>query len=367
MYCHRIVPVWNPGYLRVYSRALRICRQGRFTPREAFRLGLFHPDFDCRLLDNIISRKYMTKIQKQLNPESFIEMAANKGLFHYQCLDRAIPVPRLYMVCPGVPNHWQCRMAGLLTTREQKMELLEKRLPHTFVTKTLHGAYGKGFYVFRRRKDSFVDHLGNHYNSQELITFTESTYPAGFIIQQKMENHPLIVELTDCEALQTVRMITFVDDKGTVRLIHSHFKPITKPGIVIDTYLEGLTGNVEVSVDIDTGILGHGNQIVSTGRGIITVENHPITGKSFAGFELSLWREACELVKTAAPQFLPLRALGWDVALAPDQPYIIEANAYWDPPNQHLRMNEILNLMRDDEKPTDKLNEPQQRAIFTNI
>ncbi|MGA2678693.1 MAG: sugar-transfer associated ATP-grasp domain-containing protein [Sedimentisphaerales bacterium] len=308
----------------------------------------------------------MTKIQKQLNPESFIEMAANKGLFQYQCLDRAIPVPRLYMVCPGVLNNWHCRMAGLLTTPEQKTELLEKRLPHTFVTKPLHGAYGKGFYVFRRKKDDFVDHLGNHYNSQEMLTFTESAYPRGFIIQQKMENHNAIVALTDCEALQTVRMITFVDSKGRARLIHTHFKPITKPGIVIDTYLEGLTGNVEVPVDIDSGILRQGNQIVSTGRGIITVECHPITGKSFAGFELPFWRDACELVKTAAPQFLPLRTIGWDVALAPDQPYIIEANVQWDPPNQHLRMNEILNLMRDDDKPTDRLNESKQRAISTN-
>ena len=82
----------------------------------------------------------MTKIQKQLNPESFIEMAANKGLFHYRCIDCDIPVPRLYMVCPGVLNNWHCRMAGLLITREQKTELLEKRLPHTFVTKPLHGA-----------------------------------------------------------------------------------------------------------------------------------------------------------------------------------------------------------------------------------
>lgn len=335
-------------------------------PCEAFRLGLFHPDFDCRCLDNIISRKFTTKIQKQLNPENFVEMAANKGLFHYRCIDCDIPVPRLYMVCPGVLNNWHCRMAGLLTTREQKTELLEKRLPHIFVTKPLHGAYGKGFYVFRRKKDDFVDHLGNHYNSQEMLTFTESVYPRGFIIQQKMRNHTAIVALTDCEALQTVRMITFVDSKGRVRLVHTHFKPITKPGIVIDTYLEGLTGNVEVPVDIDSGILRQGNQIVSTGRGIITVERHPITGKSFAGFELPFWRDACELVKTAATQFLPLRTIGWDVALAPDQPYIIEANAYWDPPNQHLRMNEILDLMRDDEETADRLNESQRPAISTN-
>jgi hypothetical protein len=366
LFCRRIAPVWHPGYLRIFSRAMRVCRQGRFLPREAFRLGLFYPDFDHGHLDKIISRKCLTKIQKQLNPENFVEMAANKGLFQSRCLELLIAVPRLYMVCPGVPNSWQCSVAGLLTTPGEKTELLEKHLPHTFVTKPIHGAYGRDFYVFRRRNDSFVDHLGTHRDSQEFLAFTESTYPAGFIIQQKMENHPAIVELTGCEALQTVRMITFIDSKGCVRLVHAHFKPITKPGVVIDTYLEGLTGNVEVPVNIDTGVLGRGNQIVSTGKGIITVEKHQLTGKPFAGFELPFWRQACELVKTAVPHFMPLRSLGWDVALAPDKPYIIEANVQWDPPNQHLRMNQILNIMRDDETQMDKLNEKQQRPVSTN-
>jgi hypothetical protein len=357
--CHRIVPVWNPGYLRNLSRALRLCSQGRFLPDEAFRLGLFSPDFDSARLDKIISRKLMTKIQKQLNPENAIEIAANKGLCQSRCLDLAIPVPHLYIVCAGAPYNWHSRTAGLLTIPGQKIELLEKHLPNTFVTKPLHGAYGRDFYVFRRQQNSFIDHLGRRRDSRGFIAFTELSYPAGFIIQQKMENHPAIVALTGCDALQTVRMITFIDNKGRVRMVHSHFKPITIPGVVIDTYLDGLTGNVEVPVNMDTGVLAHGNQIVSTGRGIVTVERHPITGRSFAGFELPYWRKACELVKNAAPRFAPLRSLGWDVALAPDQPYIIEANVQWDPPNQHLRMNQILKQMHDDETQTDKLNGSQ--------
>lgn len=43
----------------------------------------------------------------------------------------------------------------------------------------------------------------------------------------------------------------------------------------------------------------------------------------------ALWEEAFALVRGAAPHFLPLRTLGWDIAITPDGPMIIEANAHW--------------------------------------
>jgi len=358
--------MWRPAYLRVFARASRVCRQGRFTPREGFRLGLFHPDFDCRLLDKLISRKFMTKIQKQLNQESSAELTKNKGLFYYRCLERGIPVPRPYIVCQGQAGQWDKQQDGLLCNRKDKTEYLERYLPDKFVVKPLYGSYGKGVRVYSKSENVFIDNLGKAYSSTELLKFIESDYPNGFVMQQKMENHPAILEFSGCEGLQTVRMITFVTIKGDVRLIHANFKPITRRNVVIDNLIENMTGNVEVPVEIEWGILGRGNQIISTGEGIAPLTNHPITGRVFAGFKLPFWHDACALVKTAATQFLPLRTIGWDVALGPDRPYIIEGNVWWDPPNQHLRMDEILDLMRDDEKPKDRLNEPQQRAISTN-
>jgi hypothetical protein len=346
-FCHKVAPVWHHRYLKVFLRASRICRQGRFEPYEAYRLGLFRPDFDKSRLDDFISRKTLTKIQERFNPPGLAELARNKGLFHYHCLKCGIPVPRLFLVCQHPLQQWRCHSTGTLSGFEEKKVFLCTGLPQTFVIKPIYGSYGKGVVIFCRQDSRFVDHLGKYYSPAELLTFIESKYPDGFIIQQKVENHPNIVALTGCEALQTARIISFVAGDGTVRLIHSHFKPITRPGIVIDTYIEGLTGNVEVPVNIDSGILGQGNQIGSSGPGIIKVAKHPITGQSFAGFELPFWRDACETVKYAAVSFLPLRTIGWDVALGCDKTYIIEANVWWDPPNQHGRMNEILKQMQD--------------------
>ncbi|MBN9282025.1 MAG: hypothetical protein J0H37_07220, partial [Hyphomicrobium denitrificans] len=51
------------------------------------------------------------------------------------------------------------------------------------------------------------------------------------------------------------------------------------------------------------------------------------------GFRLPDWTLVTELALRAARTFLPLRTIGWDIALTPDGPVIVEGNRWWDPPN----------------------------------
>jgi hypothetical protein len=284
----------------------------------------------------------LTKIQKKLNPREWADLAKNKGLFYRFCLKSSLRVPELYLLCHNKTVWVDCINNRPLARNQQKKEFLSQKLPSQFVLKPVRSAYGKGVAVFSKTDDGFTDTNGSLFSPQQLVTYLESDYPYAFLVQEKIENHPDIVALTGSKALQTVRIISFLDAKQQTRILHAHFKPITKPNVIIDTHIEGLTGNVEVPVDISRGILGPGNQIVATGEGIITINKHPLTGRTFEGFCLPDWQDACRMVMAAAPKFLPIRTFGWDIALTPEGPYIIEANVWWDPPNQHLTMNTIL-------------------------
>ncbi len=343
----RICPFLSPNYIKAVVRNMRICSGFRYTPAEAFRLGFFAPDFDTARLAKFISRKRLTKIQKKLNPEDRADLAKDKGLFYRFCLESSLRIPQLYLLCYDKTSWLDCLNNLPRVSSQQKIEFVTGKLPHQFVLKPIRSAYGKGVAVFTRNHTGFVDTNGSSFTPQELVKYLESDYPDAFLIQERIQNHPDIVALTGSGALQTVRFITLIDKKGQPRLLHAHFKPITKPDIIIDTHIEGLLGNVEVPVDIEQGILGPGNQIIDTGQGILKIIEHPLTGKPFRGFKLPGWKQACRLATSAAVKFLPLRTIGWDIALTPDGPCIIEANVWWDPPNQHLVMDKITEQMSD--------------------
>jgi hypothetical protein len=126
-----------------------------------------------------------------------------------------------------------------------------------------------------------------------------------------------------------------------LHILYAGFKAIVGSNI-IDNHAGGLTGNLLVRVCLDTGDLQQAVRMTLDGSGMQTVSRHPETGLPFEGFKLPLWHEAIEMLSRAALKFLPMRTIGWDVALTPDGPVIVEGNILWDPPNWHRCMDSIL-------------------------
>jgi hypothetical protein len=63
----------------------------------------------------------------------------------------------------------------------------------------------------------------------------------------------------------------------------------------------------------------------------VTTPTAPGTGAQVARRPVPFFEESCALVRRAAPAMLPMRTLGWDVALTPGGPVVLEANNWWAP------------------------------------
>ena len=342
-YSHRVVPVWRRGYPKTFRRAERLCRLGRFLPEEAFRLGLFSKEVDAGEQGRYLSRKKLTKVQKALNPVSWVAVLKNKGMFYSFCSAFGIAIPRLYAMyfprCAG----WSY-LGHDLKRRNEWCRFIRDRLPDEFVIKPTRGAYGRGINVFKRVGNGFVGAQGKCCSAADIYEMIRSDAD-GYLIQQRLKNHPSIVQLSGTEALQTVRIITFVDEQCRPHVIHAHFKPIVGDHI-IDTYLDGLIGNIEAPVRLSDGVLAAANQVTGNGDGIRIVSRHPRTGSLFEGFRLPFWDQACRVVKEAAAGFVPIRTIGWDVALTPEGVCVVEGNVWWDAPNQHGTMPGIVETLQ---------------------
>ena len=57
-------------------------------------------------------------------------------------------------------------------------------------------------------------------------------------------------------------------------------------------------------------------------------ERHPVTGTTFAGTAVPMWPEVLSLLKEAALVEPEVRYVGWDVAVTPDGPLLVEGNHY---------------------------------------
>jgi len=71
----------------------------------------------------------------------------------------------------------------------------------------------------------------------------------------------------------------------------------------------------------------------ASGVGVEVITDHPDTSLPLKGFRLPFWDEAMTLARRATALFVPLRTIGWDVAITAEGPVLIEGNARWDPPN----------------------------------
>jgi glutathione synthase/RimK-type ligase-like ATP-grasp enzyme len=64
---------------------------------------------------------------------------------------------------------------------------------------------------------------------------------------------------------------------------------------------------------------------------------HPITGTGIVGFQVPLWDESLRLTQEAAKLVPEVAYVGWDVAVTPDGPVLVEGNEF---PGHHQHLPE---------------------------
>ena len=187
--------------------------------------------------------------------------------------------------------------------------------------------------MYRRTTEGFLDLNGGMLTPSMLYERLQSDPRfERFIIQQRLRNHPDLIRLSGTDTLQTIRFVTWISG-DSVEVLASQLR-IVVGGNLVDNFGSGRTGNLIANVGWSDGLLADAMAVRDMEMKIIST--HPTTGFRIRGFRLPHWQAARELVLRAARLFLPLRTIGWDVAIASDGPILMEGNAFWDPSNEML-------------------------------
>jgi hypothetical protein len=84
-------------------------------------------------------------------------------------------------------------------------------------------------------------------------------------------------------------------------------------------------GGIAAAVDVATGVLGPASDLGISAR-LGWLDHHPTTGARITGMKLPYWDSLRSLVTRAHSTVRGAVVLGWDVAITPDGPLLIEAN-----------------------------------------
>lgn len=138
-------------------------------------------------------------------------------------------------------------------------------------------------------------------------------------VEDCIVQHPALSKLYPY-AVNSMRIITILDNDRVPHCIYVVQK-MGCGGSIIDNNC------LFTPVDIETGKIKYPAHSGDTTKGIIYTE-HPDTHVKLEGYQIPFVKEAVEMCLKAAAVVPQIRYVGWDVAITPDGPAIIEGNSY---------------------------------------
>ncbi len=143
----------------------------------------------------------------------------------------------------------------------------------------------------------------------------EVTAAGQTIVDEFIVQHPDMSSLYP-DSVNTVRMITFLGEDGTVHLLAAVLR--IGNGDVIDNFA---SGGMFTMLDDDGVALYPGVDKKSN-----VYREHPVTGTPIVGFRVPMYDQVRELTEKLARRTPEAPYVGWDLAITPDGPVVIEGN-----------------------------------------
>lgn len=140
------------------------------------------------------------------------------------------------------------------------------------------------------------------------------------LAEQVIRQHEALEQISSC--VNSVRINAARDSKGTIRLVGACLK-CGASGAAADNFH---SGGVAYPLDMETGV------VTGPGRNnteIKDYECHPGSSVYMPGFSVPYWEEIRSYAIQAMEHMPELGYVGWDIAVTPEGPELIEGNCHW--------------------------------------
>lgn len=248
----------------------------------------------------------------------------DKFLFGQYLKALGFPTPVNLAICDRETITW------LDSQETEPLESLLNRDKLDIFIKELLGESARGIYSLRvENKKLFVD------SKEVTVEELKKIIPEMSVVQQRLYQHPQMNRLHP-HSINTVRIVTVFNDSGVEPL-----SAILRAGVNGSQFDNWAAGGIGVGIDLGTGRLRKYG-IFKPGSGG-RVEQHPDNGIKFKGFEIPSFAKVVEMVTALHGFFYGIHSVGWDVAVTPEGPVVLEGNNLWDMPMMQVHDSNIKN------------------------
>jgi hypothetical protein len=281
----------------------------KMMPRNYYLFG-FHTK-DRREFKNYMDETDSPLLKRRLYESlwdvKYTSLVNDKYIFHCLCMYNQFPVPEIY----GTYVDGTIKPGG-----RRLDELMFARGLDKVILKPLMGLQGKGIYFASRGVE------GIEMRSASSGEVPDPGPQGQFIVQEIIGQHPEMDRINPF-CLNSIRIITLLTYDDGVQVLAAMLR--TNAGKVpLDNFS---LGGIVVGIDLKDGRLKKFGFMKDTG--ISSVTRHPLTGLVFEGFTIPYWNEIKQTVIRAQRFFNVLKGIGWDVAVGPQGPVMIEGNVEW--------------------------------------
>ena len=172
--------------------------------------------------------------------------------------------------------------------------------------KKLFGECGDGCYVLNNKTT----------NLENLLKIMQGS---KYLIQPRIQQHPVLNRLNS-SCINTIRITTVLGKKTHTPHILAHSLRVGINKINDNQATGGLAINISPEGILNEFGVGHHARS----------EKHPITKVRFQGYVIPYFEEVKRLVLRAHALIPSVNSIGWDIAITPQGPVMLEGNDNWE-------------------------------------
>jgi len=244
---------------------------------------------------------------------SFAPIMDKKDLFEVYFTHCGINVARSLLHNDGVVFYNKEQME-LITTPEDFVKYLQSlNIKRSLFIKKKQDSFG-GRNIFKARIEDLNDtaYLGQIY--REVIR-------SGYIFQNEIIQHREMNRLNPY-CVNSLRIVVYTNKSQKENLMSASLRTALRK-IYVDNVSNG---GGSIPVDMEEGVLtGNIYTDFEKGRGKVW-KRHPVTNMEIKGFKIPYYKEARKLALEASSALPQISLIGWDIAITPEGPLIIEGN-----------------------------------------